>query len=831
MATGAPISSRFGHAELARDNQVPDTFSGAGNDWAYAEIEEFRWSQSFPYQLCLYKKNQQGSWERQSNPFFTLPIPPTSISKSAPAAIKTTVTLGGIVEEHNGSPLRPISFHGTTGILPVKAGGTPIPPLPVVNSILGGTIAGVNGVVQNATKAIQGPASLFSGNLVNIPDAKSSGYYQFLLLEKFFDYYFAFKKTDAGRNFALALEMHKDLAIYLVTLENFTLTRSASSPLEYEYALSFRAWRKILDTTNTKRVTPPDDVTRDPNALAALLTRITAARDALVSVQRTLTGISSDVNALVFEPLRQVSLFCKDGLGVALTAADLPASIVKNMKGAILEASGVATSGSQASSAFANLPVVLSNELANAKSALIQFSVVSGKSSALAGQQTNTATFLQSSPDPANKLLSDPASYYNVFANILPSTLNLTADVQTNIQKERLKIQQLTRLDFQNIRDNLTSFSADFANKVGYGNDVYNAAFGYPLISSTATPTTDDLIVLDSLNDAILELNQLVASPDDRVIPDPISYVAALASPFGINLQIPNSKVTIPMPYGSTLEMVAAKYLKDPDRWLEIAALNNLAEPYIDEVGFDLSLLVNGSGDGVVVSGTDTNATDNLFVGQSVSIVSSTIQRDYRTIRALTPVGSTIVIQLSQTTDSQDLNVFTVANHAALHAFLPNTVNSQQVIFIPSDQPEDQIALNGAPNPALANFQQQLQQGGADLLLTSSNDLAITPDGDCKLAVGLANLVQRIRLVIQTPIGSLYRDPEYGFPIVVGQSQADLTAQQILQIVQGLFQDDPSFDGVTGVSVIKDGIATTVNFTVIVAGSHEHLPLSFVIQR
>ena len=829
--------SRFGHAELARSNVVPDDFTLPGSDWAYAKTDEVRWSQSFPYQLALYKKDLQGNWARQSNAIFTLPIPPTDISRSTPTAITTTVTLGGIIEEHNGSPLRSLTFNGTTGVLPIRIAANPTPPLPLVAAIFAGTIQGVNGIAQSLTNVIRGSTANFSSNLVQ--DAafadggtlsKSSGYYQFLLLEKFFDYYLALKKTDAGRNIVMAVEIHKEQAIFLVTPENFGMHRSGASPLEYEYSLSFKVWRRIVDTTNTALVTPPNNVTREPNALAALLSRVTAARGTLVAVKRTLTAVSADVNAVLFEPVRQISMFCKDALGVALTAADLPANIVQNMKGAILEASGIPSTVAATFSAFSNLPVIISNEISAAQSAFKEFSIISGKSATLNGSQSglDSAATLRTSPEPGNKILSDPAAYYDTFSQIVPSTLNLTADVQNAIQRERIRIRELTRLDFQNIRNNLDVFAANFADAVGYGDNTYNTAFGRPETTTTRTPTTDDLIVLDSLNDLILELNKLVASPDSRIIPDPISYVAGLATPFGIQINIPNSKLAVPMPYGSTLEMVAARYLNNPDRWLEIAILNNLEEPYIDEVGFDIPLAVNGYDNIVVISSTDANAA-NLYVGQSVSLISSAVLRDFRTIAAIVEIDDTLAIQLSERDTDQNLNVFQTADHAILHSYLPNTVNSQQVIFIPSDKPADQIAINGAPNEALANFQQQLQQGGADILLTSTNDLAITPDGDCKLAIGMANLIQRIRLVIQTPIGSLIREPQYGFPLTIGQSVVDFSAEDILQIVQNLFQDDDSFDGVTGVEVVRDGPSVTIKMTVVVAGSHEHLPLAFSI--
>jgi hypothetical protein len=48
---------------------------------------------------------------------FTFPINPSSVSKSVPSAIVTTVTQRGITEEHNAAPLRRLAINGTFGIL------------------------------------------------------------------------------------------------------------------------------------------------------------------------------------------------------------------------------------------------------------------------------------------------------------------------------------------------------------------------------------------------------------------------------------------------------------------------------------------------------------------------------------------------------------------------------------------------------------------------------------------------------------------------------------------------------------------------------------------
>ena len=73
---------------------------------------------------------------------------------------------------------------------------------------------------------------------------------------------------------------------------------------------------------------------------------------------------------------------------------------------------------------------------------------------------------------------------------------------------------------------------------------------------------------------------------DDQQILNGEEFVSALAATSDIAFTIPNSKIQVPVPFGLTMEQIAMRYLGDPQLWLEIATLNDLREPYIDENGF-----------------------------------------------------------------------------------------------------------------------------------------------------------------------------------------------------------------------------------------------------
>jgi hypothetical protein len=241
-------------------------------------------------------------------------------------------------------------------------------------------------------------------------------------------------------------------------------------------------------------------------------------------------------------------------------------------------------------------------------------------------------------------------------------------------------------------------------------------------------------------------------------------------------------------------------------------------------VGFDLPLLTNGRGNEVIVADST-----NLLIGQQVWISAATTSRVVRRIvkiKKLSSTSSTITVD-----GDADLDRYSTLAAATLHAFLPDTVNSQMMLYIPSDTASPDTDLQLKAIPGLDIYDQLLNVGGVDLLLTSTGDLAVTPDGDCRLAVGLQNIVQTARIRLATVQGSLNRHPTFGLPIKVGQSVADLDAKALLKAVKNLFVDDPAFTGVQSASVLMNGAVTTIALSVGVRGQNQAIPLTLDVKR
>ncbi len=837
-------------AQLAADqNQAPS--KNTDPFWQYSEIQSHRWNESWPFQLLVVQTDNRfgsgagtGAFDLTSTTYqivsgwkFTLPIPPTDLRKTMPFAIELSVLSNGIVEEHNGAPLKMISFSGTTGVSPLRPRTEQATSFTNFETIFAGTVLAADqtaGLAESLTGNTPRP------NLVPAADygdgtnlGKSTGYYQMQLLERFLESYAAIKKTKAGLNYRLALAMWKDNAVYLVTPVVFNITRTASQALSYAYDLQFKAFKRVevnggsaYDQYNYK----PAAI--NPSAFQKVLNGLDTSRKVLQGASKTLASVLGDTNT-IFEPLRQVVLFCKDALGLETTAADLPGALVAQLKVPVLDALSVKTQAKQVPNILSQGQAKFNDGVQQLQQALVDLASstypYAPNSPVRQSKQTQSISIPNqqfNGAHPGHAIFARPEDHFDFFSAVKPATLRLPFNISKQIAAEKARVRTFTRIDFEQIRHDLKIQVLRYGDAVGAGSATLNRVYGLPPpVETNRTPTEADYEVMYALNEVVSQLARLAVSA--KVNPNRTSvveYVAALANRAGMTFKLPQSKYAVPYPYGTTLERLAQRYLKDPDRWIEIAALNNLESPYVDEEGFDLPLLSNGAQNQVVVA-----EQDRLFIGQAVWISSVTVLETKRHITNIETIDSThFLVTLD---GALDLQKYSIVAQAKLHTYLPNTVNSQKLIFIPSAEFPGDSDYEGRKIPGLDYYDNLLNVGGVDLLLTSDGDLAMTPDGDVRLAVGLANIVQRIRIALSIPRGSLIRHPEFGFAVKPGTSTADLSAKDILQSVQSMFGRDPTFTGISSVAISKVGPTLSVSLAVDIAGTTTPIPVSVDIKQ
>jgi hypothetical protein len=787
-------------------------------------IDYKRWNKLYPYALVVarkakndlslyvdllksvgsggtvtYKDALQLNDFYRSEASFVLPIPPEQLTIQTPYAIQVSKTLRGVVEEHNADPFKVIAFTGTTGTNPLRHISRTVSSA----NLLGGIVDAARGVSNTLgfSSTIQSPTD------TDILEA--TGYGQFKLLEVFLQSYVRMKAAG-DKDLRLIFVSYKDQRAYVVTPMQFTLRREAGRALKYRYDLQFKGWKEMP----SRKILSGGGLSSALGGVSWLGAALGKCVQILDTVRKTIAGVVSIVKNIraavnrLLDIVREVSLAIKEAINAVISIIDLPAQLIRDIRSAFIQ------SWAQIKGAWDDL----GDSFRQAKADLDVT-----KEGNLFGTTKGLGQLIKPQGRFVDKYFEDPSSLEaQTFLSICDiSTLSLPPAIQAKIQAEKDRVAAFTNEDYARMRDEVRTISAQIADTIGASNATYDVTYQNIYTSVVRTPTQGDWDAVFAINDVLRVMNALSQKPS--TLPTTMEYVAGMASKSGIAFQVPVSKYAVPFPYDYTLEEVARQYLGNPDRWLEIATLNGLREPYVDEVGFTLPLLGNGKLSEVTVS----NST-NLVINQPIWIQSNAVNREKRHILNITNVGpGNTVLTLD---GPGDLAKYLAVDNPYIQAFLPDTVNSHQVLYIPSDKPSS-ANEELASIPGVDAFDSLIEVGGVDMLLTSDNDLAITEDGDCRVAYGMQNLIQRARIALATPQGSLIRHPTFGLPIKVGMSVADLDIQELKAAVGDIFASDPDFQGVTTVSVQQNAATLQIGLGLAVTGQKYPLSLAFQVKR
>lgn len=756
---------------------------------------------------------------------FTLPVPPQELSLAMPMAINTTPTFGGIVEEHNGAPFRMIALSGTTGVNAERGSAKSVRSYADIQSAIK-TSVNVNQAPTPTAGGIA-PSGLLRLNentgWLNIQPlsayasgedlATTTGYYQFRLLQRFLEGYVNLKKKASGAKYRLAFAIWKDEAVYIVTPLQFEVKRSASSPLEYMYSLQLRAWKRITLESDFETEYPHEA----KFSSGYMQQKLVAAQECKSFLddayqlykdgQRTYNAAMNAISKAQ-EVARQAVGYLKVALNLGLFVTELSPELLGKL---------ASEEGMRWARLFGYEPALIT------------------QSTRLYRNVFGSTTPQQITTVGVGNVVALARKQQAITPNAAPveiDSLNLSPTLRTLIENEKQSYRTLTRSDFESMRDDLMAAMAEFSASVGLSttnqtaNESTTQTVNAVTNAQTTEPSEKDYQTIFQMNRLAMVLNGMAASSKVNLNQfTPMDYVAGLATRSSIAFKVPQSKYGVPFPYGYTLEQLARDYLKDPNRWMEIATLNGLQAPYVDEVGVTVELAVNGAERTLVVE-----LADDITVmhGQSITIASDTVPREKRVVQQVEKRDSVTVIRVD---GEPDLGKFTVNGKASIHFYRPNTVNSQMMIYIPSDAEPTQQDYATKSIPGLANLQQMIAAGGVDLQLTNAMDLAVTPDGDCKLAIGLTNLIQRVRIAFSTPPGGLLQHPDFGLGLTPGISTADLSAESILNRAREYFRSDSAFSGVQSVLVNKSGPSLAISLTLGVRGLSQLLPVTLEVKQ
>lgn len=800
-------------------------------------IDGNAWSTYRPYQLCIVEVKPDGNGVRYAvTPWkFTLPISPQELTIDTPVASEVRATLTGITEQHSGAPFQMISFSATTGMVPA----TLIPGLPDRNTaplqsgtpIFAGTVTAASNLVATAKGFGAQPPNLNKFTLATTPGdpdsifVKSTGFYQFQLLKQFLQAYIAMKKSPAPvknldkdktaapyskidpRNVRLAFCTWKDSSVYLCTLGNFRESRQASAPLEYNYSMSLKAWARVQldqgfasDLKDGGRLAGlnPSSVQK---ALATVQQAIAVVNATIALIQAVVQDVVSVVNGIA-DVMRTVASALKSIAGLVQTVADLPATLQNECLDPIRNQ-------------WRNIRTQWAG-LQSAAGQVIDAAMTASQNAGLG----NPAAAVSVTDQIDFQAPATAAALQDMLASFSPNQLQLPQALAAAIRAQGQRVQALTATDFAVMRDQVLAFIDDYTELIGAGDPEYARLYGRPIRKPVKVADANDFQMLFALQDAAQVLDGLSASAPltNTSLPTSIDYIAGLAEQSGVVFKRPVSKFAIPFPHGGTLEQLAQQYLGDSDRWMEIAALNGLQQPYVDEEGLEQPLLVNADAATVVVADSE-----QLFLGQTVYLAAAGVIRQTRHILSIKNVASGYVVLTLDGLAS--LNAFTVAAGSQLQYFTPNTVNSQKVLYIPSDQ-VGLTPFDSRDIPGVDQFDPLINLVGIAVAVDSKNDLIFSPSGRSQSAVGLQNIIQKIRIMLATPLGSILHYPALGFKLQVGANLSEVNANQVLDQARKMFTSDPVFSGLNSGLVELRGNAMILSLNVGIASLNTFVSVS-----
>lgn len=803
-----------------------------------------RWDQFFPYRLLVidtYNGNVivNGSSQIQttinsydptitwqaigSQWLFQLPISPQQLNITDQFAIATTATLRGVLEEHNSVKFKLISAQGTMGVWPYKASVVAPPGSPsLVQSLFGGTIAAASSLLTQVSHVIN---LATSNHPASKPTTKrpqqtpegygSTGYYQAMFLQQFLEQYAVAKKDPANAGWRLVFDIPKQNQSYIVTPMAFTWQQSQNDPLKINYSIQFKAWRRI-DLKEAKPTTTDAPAPLSPTGLQNILNILTAARSAMSASLNLIGAVTSDLEAPL-TALQQATLLVKDLAGVAVTVADLPSQIINAYSSAIKTAINTLSNTIQTTSTSAAVVAATAAVVASTVAAegLSLGAVQSGQLGPGAAAATNS--------DPSNNIFSNSNANFDLFDQVPISNLSLNPTQQATVNNIVQQAQQTTVAQLKGYRSTLLNLALLLSNSFGTGSAYYNQIYGLPAPTPRIQPITlDEYDLLTALYQSIQSLDILSATTqiDDNNIQTSMQYVAGLANLANIPFDQTQSKILAPVPFGLNIEQISLRYLGDPNRWIEIATLNSLRDPYIDENGFQYPLLSNATGRQIVVG-----SNQYLYIGQTVILMSATQQASPRTILGIEVLSTTSFLL---TLDGlANLNNFVTVDSAYIQAYLPGTVNSQQKIYIPSNLPVPNVVNILQPTSTTADPLTALSK--VDLLLTDSGDLAINNYGDFRFSSGITNIMQALKIKIGTPLGRVVTHPDFGLFLTPGIMNSDLSVQDVFNNLNNLIQQDPRFAGINTLQVNLNGPTLSINMAVALAGIEGVFPVNFVL--
>lgn len=781
------------------------------------EIVPERWNELHVYSFSINQAGKGGECTNLeykgsgiTNSRHNLTLAPQSISVSTPFAISVMATNKGVLEENNGVVFRTISINGTTGLYPLREVAKSSPSK--VSGSFKSFAPKTGQAIDNLIKKIATSAGTSNRPESNI-NLEQTGYYQFWTLNNFLIQYAEAKKSKKGKEFRLVFNCPKDNISYVVTPVAFDLRRSADGPLMYNYSITLKAWDVTTDKANLDDkfggIPSKDNI----GAINKVLDRLRKSRNTILAASNVLKGVQGDANS-VLNVYNQGVLRIKDIIGIAKEIKDMP-DIIKNNAQNMFKNNKLSwkdiTQDKMDRKRLPNLTNPFAVELLSPK---INGSVNPDGSTPASFNEEVDAEAIQV----IYRIVDDPTLSEGITIDQLGK---MSRSMEEQIKKRTDESLALTAGDIRNHADKLKEVSDNLAYRSGMMNATYASTYGLriPDESEIREPSEQDIFLAVALEEARDSYLTTLASGDmfDENERDPFNSANGNLE-FADRIDTPISAYPVPVNRGDTLEDIAIQYLGDAIRSREIALLNDLIAPYIDEVGFDLNIK-NCTGRNFIV-----NNVEKLTIRQSIRIVGVGMPTTRRTIINIEDIGAN---EYRITVDgAPDLNQYDASKYPKLYARLPHTVGSGDILLMPSDQPADvQNQVRSTPLTDRLSYAEKVFKVDCALDYVTS-DLIVSSSGDIARSYGYQNAIQAIKLIIETERKELFLHPEYGINVSIGRAITTEVYKEITERIRSAIVRDPRFSDAL-VEVKKEGTAVKIRVEVTGSNGTGRIPLEF----
>jgi hypothetical protein len=426
--------------------------------------------------------------------------------------------------------------------------------------------------------------------------------------------------------------------------------------------------------------------------------------------------------------------------------------------------------------------------------------------------------------------------YYFIFEAFPYDFIPLSPSEDDQFKKINKDISNYSRNQFIDIRSSFLKVLDTLNDLYKHTDDTYNAIYKRSTNNNPIAISSKEILTymyLYSLN--IKSLDMILANYFfvNKGSVDPFAVARFNAKNPDFNVGAYSSGYLVQMSDTDDLRTLAKRYLKDPDKWLDIAIANGLKPPYIDNYGEMVMLKSNGKENSFVIDLFDSNGNDNskkLALYQPIWVSSNDFPTpSQRQIANIIVQKNSESILIDVTGDT--LNDYLVDSGAYIKFFKLNTINTYFYILIPDSKPTNELKKE---TPwFLKSKPEEEKLTKVDLALSPSGDLVFNNVNDMSLSYGISNAIQAVKLKLDIEEGENFRHPGFGLVNVAGNQNRQQAINKLKSSIQNQILNDTRFGGLEKLDIkyIKNkdkGVAIGVDLIVKLANKDQTpIPISF----